>query len=245
MYTADVPSDFKEQQEAIATELTQLRDKFKSGELEVDEYETQRDTLLGKRDDLQKAVIKAEISQEMRQQDAQQAWQSAIERTFDNAAKPDGGGIDYRTDGAKAADLDLFVRRLGEDPANADKDMDWFLTEGHRRVLALHGITKAAPPPPPPPPRQHRPHRASRLWVPCPQRWPRCLAATARAMWPASSPTWMPWRVRRWKMRWPACRPPSSRSTSAAADGFQPAHQHDRRRAAGRKPGAAGRACHR
>ncbi len=153
VYTADVPADLKEQQDAIASELTELRDKFKAGDLEVDEYEAQRDTLLGKRDDLQKAVIKAEISQEMRQQDAQQAWQSAIERTFNNAAKPDGGGIDYRKDTAKAADLDLFVRRLGEDPANADKDMDWFLSEGHRRVLALHGISKtaaAAPPPPPP-----------------------------------------------------------------------------------------------
>jgi hypothetical protein len=152
VYTADVPADLKEQQDAIASELTELRDKFKAGELEVDEYEAQRDSLLGKRDDLQKAVIKAEISQEMRQQDAQQAWQSAIERTFDNAAKPDGGGIDYRNDTAKASDLDLFVRRLGEDPANADKDMDWFLTEGHRRVLALHGITKAAAPAPAPTP---------------------------------------------------------------------------------------------
>jgi hypothetical protein len=149
VYTADVPSDLKEQQDAIASQLTELRDKFKSGDLEVDDYETQREELLGKREELNKAVIKAEISQEMRQQDAQQAWQSAIERTFDSAAKPDGGGIDYRKDTAKAADLDLFVRRLGEDPANADKDMDWFLTEGHRRVLALHGISRTTPAPAP------------------------------------------------------------------------------------------------
>jgi hypothetical protein len=147
VYTADVPSDLKEQQDAIASQLTELRDKFKSGDLEVDDYETQREELLGKREELNKAVIKAEISQEMRQQDAQQAWQSAIERTFDSAAKPDGGGIDYRKDTAKAADLDLFVRRLGEDPANADKGMDWFLSEGHRRVLALHGISRTTPAP--------------------------------------------------------------------------------------------------
>lgn len=151
VYSAELPADIEGQQKQISDELGTLRDKFKAGDLEVDDYETQRDALLGKREDLNKAIIKAEISQEMQQQDAQQAWQSAIERTFDSAAKPESGGVDYRTDKTKAADLDLFVRRLGEDPANADKGMDWFLNEGHRRVLALHGISRAAAAPTPAP----------------------------------------------------------------------------------------------
>ncbi len=151
VYSAALPADIEQQQKQISDELGTLRDRFKAGEVEVDDYESQRDTLLGKREDLNKAIIKAEISQEMQQQDVQQAWQSAIERTFDNAAKPEGGGVDYRTDKTKAADLDLFVRRLGEDPANADKDMDWFLNEGHRRVLALHGISRVAAAPTPAP----------------------------------------------------------------------------------------------
>lgn len=143
-YTAELPADIDVKQKAISEELGALRDKFKSGELDVDEYESQRDDLLDQRNELNKAITKAEISQEMQQQTAQQAWQAAIERTFDTAAKPEQGAIDYRQDKAKAADLDLFVRRLAEDPANADKDMDWFLLEGHRRVKALHGIAPAA-----------------------------------------------------------------------------------------------------
>ena len=156
-YTAELPADIEAKQQAISTELGELRDKFKAGDIDVDDYEAQRDTLLDQRGELNKAITKAEISQEMQQQSAQQAWQAAIERTFDAAVKPEQGGIDYRKDQAKAADLDLFVRRLAEDPANADKDMDWFLTEGHRRVKALHGMTAApaaaaaaaAPTPPP------------------------------------------------------------------------------------------------
>ena len=156
-YTAELPADIEAKQQAISTELGELRDKFKAGDIDVDDYEAQRDTLLDQRGELNKAITKAEISQEMQQQSAQQAWQAAIERTFDAAVKPEQGGIDYRKDQAKAADLDLFVRRLAEDPANADKDMDWFLTEGHRRVKALHGMTAAPAPTPttvPPPSRK-------------------------------------------------------------------------------------------
>lgn len=154
-YTAELPADIEVKQQAISTELGELRDKFKAGDIDVDDYEAQRDTLLDQRGELNKAITKAEISQEMQQQSAQQAWQAAIERTFDAAVKPEQGGIDYRKDQAKAADLDLFVRRLAEDQANADKDMDWFLTEGHRRVKALHGIA-ATPAPAPAAPVQTR-----------------------------------------------------------------------------------------
>jgi len=144
-YTAELPADIEAKQQAISTELGELRDKFKAGDIDVDDYEARRDTLLDQRGELSKAITKAEISQEMQQQSAQAAWQAAIDRTFDAAIKPEQGGIDYRKDQAKAADLDLFVRRLAEDPANADKDMEWFLTEGHRRVKALHGVAVASP----------------------------------------------------------------------------------------------------
>ena len=154
-YSADLPADFEAQQQAVAQGLSELRTQFKDGSLDVDDYEDQRDTLLKQRDALSQLRTKAEISAEMREQSAQQSWQAAIDRAFDAAAKPEGGAIDYRTDTAKAGDLDLFVRTLAQNPAHADKDMD--LQEGHRRVQALHGITpkpKPTPAPAPPPSRR-------------------------------------------------------------------------------------------
>ena len=156
-YSAELPADFEAQQQAVATELADLRRQFKDGALEIDDYEDRREALLQQRDDLNRLSTKAEIAAEMRTQTAEQQWEAAIARAFDDAAKPEGGAIDYRTDKAKAADLDQFVRLLGSNPDNAEKDMDWFLQEGHRRVKALHGVAPApaaaaaaaAPTPPP------------------------------------------------------------------------------------------------
>ena len=43
--------------------------------------------------------------------------------------------------------LRFSVRSLARDPKHQDKPPEWFLTEGHKRVKALHGIdAKPAPP---------------------------------------------------------------------------------------------------
>lgn len=153
-YAAELPADFEAKQSAVKDKLGDLRKAFREGALEVDEYEAQREVLERERDELNTARTKAEISSEMRQQDAANAWQAAINKAFDDAATAAGGGIDYRKDAAKAADLDAFVRRLGDDPANADKGMEWFLAEGHRRVRALHGVAAAPVPVPTAAPRR-------------------------------------------------------------------------------------------
>lgn len=144
-YKAELPADFQEQVAALKEEQDALRQKFKAGEIELDAYEAERDAIAQKQRDLDRAAIKAEISSEMTEQTAAQQWQAAIARQFDAAIKPEAGGIDYRKDAEKQADLDQFVRSLAAKPENADKPMDWFLAEGHKRVLALHDIRPAAP----------------------------------------------------------------------------------------------------
>jgi hypothetical protein len=138
-YDAALPADY----EAKVSELTQreaeLKRAFRAGELEFDDFETQRDELLRDREALTIARAKAEISQEMQQQTAAQQWRTTIDRFMDGAK----AAIDYRADTAKAGDLDAFVRHLGQQEANADKPMEWFLVEAHKRVLALHGMPQA------------------------------------------------------------------------------------------------------
>jgi Skp family chaperone for outer membrane proteins len=143
-YRADLPADFEARKTTLKQELTDLRTKFKAGEMELDDYEAERDRLSESQRELDTLALKAEISKDMTAQTAEQQWQAAIARQFDAAAKPESGGIDYVKDEAKRTDLDTFVRALGANPANNDKPMDWFMAEAHKRVLALHDIKPAA-----------------------------------------------------------------------------------------------------
>ena len=137
-YQAQLPEDFQQQSEALKTERAELREAYKNGDIDFDEYEERRESLRDREKELDRAAIKAEIAGEMSQQSEAQMWATTIQNFFEASAKSDG--IDYRTDEAKHADLDLFVRTLADKPENADKSGEWFLQEAHKRVKALHGI---------------------------------------------------------------------------------------------------------
>lgn len=138
-YEAKLPSDYEDQVKSLATQEADLKAKFKGGDIDFEELEVQRGELLLKREELTLARAKAEISQEMTQQTAQNQWKTTVDRFVSSASKEDGG-IDYRQDVDKQADLDQFVKVLANRQENSDKPMEWFLTEAHKRVKALHGV---------------------------------------------------------------------------------------------------------
>jgi hypothetical protein len=142
-YRAELPADHAQKMAATKAELTALRDKFKAGDLELDAYEAERERVTEQLDAMRRAEVKAEIAREMTHQTAEAQWANAIQRQFQAAKQADGGGIDYAADEAKRNDLDTFVRALGAKAENADKSMDWFMSEAHKRVLALHDIKPA------------------------------------------------------------------------------------------------------
>lgn len=139
-YEAQLPSDYDDQIRALKERDAELRQRFKDGEIDIDERDAGLAELAEQRERLLVLRAKAEISREMSEQAAQQQWQSAINRAIVEFARPENGGIDYRKDAAKAQDWDQFVRVLAANPAHADKSMEWFLTEAHKRVMALHGV---------------------------------------------------------------------------------------------------------
>ncbi|MFP5486265.1 MAG: hypothetical protein ACLGHV_11450 [Gammaproteobacteria bacterium] len=140
-YEAQLPSDYDDQIKTLKDRDAELRQKFKDGEIDIDERDAGLAELSEQREKLLVLRAKAEISQEMTEQTAQSQWQTEINKAISRAAKEDG--IDYRKDQAKAADWDQFVRILAANPAHADKSMDWFLGEAHKRVMALHGVAQA------------------------------------------------------------------------------------------------------
>ena len=142
-YEAQLPSDFEDQVKALADQERELKAQFKDGDIDFDEYEEQRDTILTQREALTISRAKAEIATEMQAQTAAQQWQANIDSFLTNSAKQEGG-IDYRNDEAMANDLDQFVKVLAKMESNNDKPMEWFLTEADKRVKALHGMAVPA-----------------------------------------------------------------------------------------------------
>lgn len=150
-YDARLPNDYEQQIKSLKELEAGLRQKFKDGEIDIEERDVGLAELSEHRERLVVARTKAEISQEMSQQSAATQWQNAINRALVEFAKPENGGIDYTNDPAKAQDWDQFVRVLAAKPEHADKSMDWFLQEAHKRNMALHGVERRAAAAPTPP----------------------------------------------------------------------------------------------
>lgn len=142
-YVAKLPENFQEQVDALATKTNELRTKFKAGEIDLDQFDADNAALQSERDNLNLLRTKAEISQDMTAQGAAQAWANTVNGFFSSVKQ--SGGFDYQTDEARRSDLDMFVKALANDEKTSDKPMDWFLSEAHKRVQALHGVAPATP----------------------------------------------------------------------------------------------------
>ena len=146
-YRAELPADYDAQVKANKDAVAAARAKFNEGELEQTELDAELDRLQDERDQLRDLKTRATVSAEMQLQSVQQAWNNTINTFFEEAAQSaELGIVDYRKDAAKQADLDAMVRALGAAPGNEHKPMRWFLEEGHRRVVALHGIATTKKP---------------------------------------------------------------------------------------------------
>jgi len=143
-YQAKLPDDFAARETALKDQEAALVARFKSGELDFDKYRVEAELLSKSERELDAIRLKASLSQEMTAQTAEQQWHHTVQRFMTTTAKE--GGIDYSKDPEKQADLDLFVRALANDAKNADKPAEWFLSEGHKRVKAMHGIGLVAAP---------------------------------------------------------------------------------------------------
>lgn len=136
-YQVQLPEDFNDQVRALDDRESDISRKFKAGEIEIDEFVAESKKLSTDRSKLDRIATKAEIASEMGAQTAEQEWQWTVDKFMRQVKKDEG--IDYRND-EKVNDFDAFVKVLANNPANDGKDMDWFLTEAHKRTKALHGV---------------------------------------------------------------------------------------------------------
>jgi hypothetical protein len=150
-YVAKLPDDFEAKLTSVNEQEDAIWAKFETGDIAKEDMQRELRALESQRTELSALKLKAEISQEMSAQSAQATWQNQINSFMAEAAKPASGGVDYKTDTVKAADLDVFVKTLAQKPENADKSGEWFLQEAHKRVMALYDIKPAGAAPTPKP----------------------------------------------------------------------------------------------
>lgn len=143
-YKAPLPEDYQSRRTELADKTAGIAKQFKDGDIDFDEYQVQRAALDDERETLLLMRAKAEISQETTAQSAEQTWANAVSRFMVDVARAEG--VDYTKDKARADDLDMFVKSLANNPAHEARPMEWFLSEAHKRVNALHGaVTPPTP----------------------------------------------------------------------------------------------------
>lgn len=138
-YQAEIPENYDATLSAVSQEMDDLKKKFEDGDIEWEDFTAQQKELFARQSHLERVALKAEIAREMTEQNARQRWESSV----DNFTGKPQDGIDYVNDEAMRNDLDLFVKVLGNDPSNADKDFDWFLKTAHVAVMAKNGKAAA------------------------------------------------------------------------------------------------------
>lgn len=137
-YEAQLPSDYDDQIRALKERDAELRQRFKDGEIDIDERDAglaelaeQRELLL-----IQKATAEtlAKINEQNQHQAAAEHEARFIERT-----KADG--IDY-TNPRNVRLFNTMLEELTEE--HGTKGRDWLWAEAHKAVLRARGIQRQA-----------------------------------------------------------------------------------------------------
>lgn len=105
------------------------------------EYEAKLEEINDRILDLRAELNKAELFAEMNEQVRVNAWKAEVRAFMRGVAKDEG--LDYNGDKKLLQQFDTALKVLGNDPDNADKSGDWFLTEAHEMVKARNRIAAA------------------------------------------------------------------------------------------------------
>lgn len=143
----------------IGNGFAELGKKFESGDIDWDEYQSQMVDLQNRKDALIREEMRVQAAQEIAQkmqEQSQEAAMSAWKETVNNFLGAPRDGIDYHADQKMYDELDAMVRALGNDPANNDKDYQWFLDTAHAIVMVKHGRQAASQEQPPDQQKKHQ-----------------------------------------------------------------------------------------
>lgn len=154
-YTAaEVPADAEQQIAALRAEEQEAFSKVIGGDLEPEAYQAIRTRTDAAIEDLRTRALTSRIFTQANEQAAEQAAKAEWLRECDRSmAGFKAEGLDYRAKPALMAAFDTNLKALAADPANAEKDARWFLSEANRRTREDLGLGQAKTPAPAPTPK--------------------------------------------------------------------------------------------
>jgi hypothetical protein len=145
VFKSQLPDDFDQRVEALTAEEADIRKKFRDGDIDINEYDAQRDTLNARRNELNSIKIRADIADDLNRQTSEAREQSFETQFIASKAKD---GLDYSAD----KNVKLFNAMLAdvmED--NPKQPKEWHWNEAHKKALTVRGLAPAAEAPKPKP----------------------------------------------------------------------------------------------
>lgn len=137
-YVAEPVADFDAKMKALDKRQTDALAKFKEGDISIDDYNGERDTVERERTTLREQNLKATIAREQGDQTADQRWEWEVGRFFKKVKREEG--IDYADSISLNGAIDAEVKRLAALKENETKPSTWFLEEAHKVVKTARGL---------------------------------------------------------------------------------------------------------
>ncbi|MBU9386632.1 hypothetical protein [Burkholderia multivorans] len=129
LLVAEAPADADAKLKEIGDKKAALVEQFDNGDITAKEYQTQLDVLGKQERELERAIDKAKIAAEMKQQQEMNAWLGQV-KDFTSREHPE-----YSKSRVRWLALDSFVKEIANDPANASLDGREILRRAHERVV--------------------------------------------------------------------------------------------------------------
>ena len=136
-YKTEMPADYKEQRNGLVKEKAVLMKKLMDGEMDADEFAAEESRISDALEDLTATRIRAETLQEANVQ-TQATYQ---QREIQKLIRTTKAEVDYAGDAKAQRQFDTALNLVGQDPDNAGKDYADLISEAHKVVLALRGVT--------------------------------------------------------------------------------------------------------
>ncbi|AEZ50862.1 hypothetical protein DC1_00044 [Burkholderia phage DC1] len=137
LLVADAPADADAKLKEIGDKKAELVEQFDNGDITAKEYQTQLDALGRQERELERAIDKAKIATEMKQQQEMNAWLGEV-NDFTHKDHPE-----YSKSRVRWTALDTFVKEIAAKPENAGLSGKQILAKAHEMVVADLGDAPA------------------------------------------------------------------------------------------------------
>lgn len=133
VYTAQQPSDVDTKLTELNAKKEELASKFDDGDITAKDYQKELDALNKQEREIEREVFKAQLAEEMRQQQQRNEWQRDVKEFLAEHQEYSKSKVLYGT-------LDNLVKEIARDPENAALSGPEILAKAHAQVQEAIGI---------------------------------------------------------------------------------------------------------